>query len=62
MASTEFIKCKLCGKNFLIVKRPHVPMEKLCYDCCGVPELNPFIIKREFVRITEYGVILGTKK
>jgi len=56
MASTEFIRCKLCGKNFLIVKKPHVPIEKICYDCAGVPEQNIFFWKRE-VKLTEFGII-----
>ena len=56
--STEFIKCKLCKKNFLIVKKAGVPMEKICYDCIGVPEQSIFFYKREVKIIQE--VILVT--
>jgi len=54
--STEFIRCKLCGKNFLIVKKPHVPIEKLCYDCIGAPKESIFFWKKE-VKMTDWGIV-----
>lgn len=42
MTSTEFLKCKLCKKMFLIIKEPHKPTEHLCWVCIGLPELEPY--------------------
>lgn len=55
--STEFIRCKLCKKNFLIVKKAGIPIEKICYDCLGLPEQNIFFYKKE-IKLTEWGIAI----